>query len=97
MRRHRASAQPIDTSVSQRAPLRITLSESAPYTWLAWNCRHTRAMRRTARSKLSAPQASAAALMAPAEVPVMMGNGLGSPPAPQAWRRSAIAYSTPTW
>ena len=50
MRRQRASAQPIDTSVSQRAPLRITLSESAPYTWLAWNCRHTRAMRRTARS-----------------------------------------------
>jgi hypothetical protein len=47
--------------------------------------------------KLSAPQASAAALMAPAEVPVMMGNGLGSPPAPQARRRSAIASSTPTW
>lgn len=30
MRRQRASAQPIDSSVSQRAPLRITDSESAP-------------------------------------------------------------------
>jgi hypothetical protein len=34
-------------------------------------------MRRTAPSKSSAPQARAAALMAPAEVPVMMPNGLG--------------------
>jgi hypothetical protein len=96
MRRQRASTQPSDSSVSQRAPLRITLMESARYTWCAWKLLHTRTMRRTARSNWSAPQASAAALMAPAEVPVTMGNGLGSLPAPQARRRSAMASSTPT-
>jgi hypothetical protein len=46
-----------------------------------------------------APQASAAALMAPAEVPVMTGKGLPVPvtAGPAARRISAMASSTPTW
>src|ERR1700690_1892359 len=51
----------------------------------------------TAASKSSARHASAAALIAPAEVPAMTGKGLPPPVAPASLRTWAIAFSTPTW
>jgi hypothetical protein len=51
----------------------------------------------TPSPKLSARQASAVALMAPAEVPQMMSKGLRAGGQPASHRISEIACSTPTW
>jgi hypothetical protein len=50
----------------------------------------------TAWSKRSARHASAAALIAPADVPAITGNGL-PPSTPLSRRICATAFSTPTW
>mgnify|MGYP002776351190 CR=1 FL=1 len=97
MRRHLAKSQPADNSVIHLAPERSMLRWSARYTSSAWKWRQVVAIMRTVASKSSLPQARAEALIAPAEVPVMMGKGLGPCASPQAWRRSAMASSTPTW
>ena len=96
--RQRAITQPSDSMVSHCAPLRITPSESARYTCSARKSCHTRDSTSTEASKRSAWQASAAALMAPAEVPTITPKGLRSRERGPSFsrRRRAMAFSTPT-
>ena len=95
--RQRAISQPMDSIVSHCAPLRITPSESARYTCSARKFSQTCAMPSTAASNWSALQASAAALMAPAEVPQITPKGQRRGGAAVLRRRRAMARSTPTW
>jgi hypothetical protein len=95
--RHLRSSQPKENSDSQRAPERITPSESARYTCSTWKLLHTAISSRTASPKSSARQARAVPLMAPAEVPQMMGNGLLCTGQPASSRIIERALSTPTW
>jgi len=59
--------------------------------------RQSSAIWRTAASKRSALDASAAPLSAPAEVPQMMRKGLLRSGSPLSRRISMRAWSTPTW
>jgi hypothetical protein len=95
--RQRATSQPIDSIVSHCAPLRITPSESARYTCSTRKFSQTCAMPSTAVSNWSALQASAAALMAPADVPQMTPKGQRRGDAAVSRRSRAMARSTPTW
>jgi hypothetical protein len=69
------------------------LAASALKTWCTLKSRHTRSMAKIERRKCAASEASAMALTAPADVPVMMGNGQADP----RRSRSAMPLSTPTW
>lgn len=89
--------QPSDIIVSQRAPVRITPSASLRYTCSARKFSHTLQSWATALSKSSQWDASAAALMAPADVPVITGNGLSLRHGAASRRICATAFSTPTW
>jgi hypothetical protein len=60
----------------QRAPVRMIPGQSARYTWCTRKLSHTPTRWCTDSAKLSAWIASAAALIAPAEVPHTIGNGL---------------------
>ena len=98
-RRQRAMTQPTEAMVSHCAPVRMTPSESERYTCSAAKFSQTLESASTAPSKRSAWAASAAALMAPAEVPQITPKGLRSRArGPSASRRMrAISRSTPTW
>ncbi|MNN23675.1 hypothetical protein D3C81_1370800 [compost metagenome] len=69
-----------------------TPDQSARYTWPVRKPCQTRVRRWIASQKRRAPQASPTALMAPAEVPTITGNGFFAP----SGSSSAMAASTPT-
>ncbi len=87
------SQPPVRNASIQCMPDLSMLTASALNTWCTRKSRHTRSMAYTECLKCAASEASAIALTAPAEVPVMIGNGHAEP------RRnsSAIPLSTPTW
>src|SRR5277367_783254 len=73
------SQPPVMNASIQCSPERSMLHESALNTWCTRKSRHTRSMAYTERLKCAASEASATALTAPAEVPVMMGKGHADP------------------
>ena len=89
--------QPIDIIVSQRAPVRVTPNESTRSTCSAEKLSQTSQRHAAAPSKSWARQASANALIAPAELPVMTGKRFGALPGPHLRQIRAIAFNTPAW
>ena len=92
-------SQPTDIIVNHCAPERITPSESERYTCSVPKCCQTLASTSTEASKRSALAASAAALMAPAEVPQLTPKGLRMRAIglSASRRMRASARNTPTW
>ncbi len=86
------SQPPVASASAQCSPERSMLTASARNTWCTRKSRHTLSIATTARLKCAASVASAIALTAPAEVPVMIGNGQRAP----RGNSSAIPLSTPT-